>query len=75
MITKILKTEQEYEDVCERIYKLINEYLGTLSPDDIERFIYQLKERIIQRIRRDQIFYIQIPEHIEVAFPECRIHF
>ncbi len=54
MKTKILKTEQEYNEACERIYSLINSSDNAIEPDspegeEREASEYILNQRLLSR--------------------------
>ena len=64
MITKILKTEKEYDEVCERIYKLINESEKPVEPDSSEGEELELLSLLVEKYEKEH-YPIEAPNPIE----------
>ena len=64
MITKILKTEKEYEEVCEKIYKLINESEKLIEQDSTEGEELELLSLLVEKYEQEH-YPIEAPNPIE----------
>ncbi len=49
MKTKILKTEEEYNEACERIYTLINSTDKAIEPDSLEGEEMELLSLLVEK--------------------------
>jgi len=61
MKTKIIKTEQEYNEVCNRIYNLIHSTDEPLKPDSPEGEELELLSLLVEKYEH---------EHYPVDFPD-----
>ena len=68
MKTKILKTEQEYNEVCGRIYTLINSTEKAIAPDSPEGEELELLSLLAEK-------YEQEHYHVEAPGPVAAIKF
>ena len=64
MKTKILKTEQEYNEACERIYTLINSIDIAIEPESPEGEEMELLSLLVERYEQEQ-YPIEAPDPIE----------
>lgn len=64
MKTKILKTEQEYNEACERIYKLINSSTNAIEPESPEGEEIELLSLLIEKYEHEH-YPIEAPNPIE----------
>jgi HTH-type transcriptional regulator/antitoxin HigA len=64
MITKILKTEQEYNEACERIYTLINQSEKPIEPDSPEGEEMELLSLLVEKYEQEH-YPIVPPNPIE----------
>ena len=64
MKTKILKTEQEYNEACERIYTLINSTQNAIEPDSIEGEEIELLSLLVEKYEHEH-YPIEAPNPIE----------
>lgn len=64
MKTKILKTEQEYNDACERIYTLINCTEKAIEPDSLEGEEIELLSLLVEKYEQEH-FPVEAPNPIE----------
>jgi HTH-type transcriptional regulator / antitoxin HigA len=64
MKTKILKTEQEYNDACERIYALINSSENPIEPDTPEGEELELLSLLVENYEQER-FKLAAPNPIE----------
>lgn len=64
MITKILKTEQEYNEACERIYSLINSNENAIEPDSTEGEELALLSLLVEKYEQEH-YPIDAPHPIE----------
>lgn len=64
MKTKILKTEQEYNDACERIYQLINSRENPIEPNSPEGDEVELLSLLVETYEQEH-FSIEAPNPIE----------
>ena len=61
MKTKILKTEKEYDEACERIYNLINSTEKLIEPDSPEGEDLELLSLLVEKYEREH-FPIEAPK-------------
>jgi HTH-type transcriptional regulator/antitoxin HigA len=64
MATKILKTEQAYNEACERIYALINGSESAIEPDSPEGEEMELLSLLVEKYEREH-YPVQAPDPIE----------
>jgi len=64
MKTKILKTEQEYNIACERIYKLINSSENAMEPDSPEGEEIELLSLLVEKYEQEH-HKLEAPDPIE----------
>ncbi|WP_016776590.1 helix-turn-helix domain-containing protein, partial [Anaerophaga thermohalophila] len=64
MKTKILKTEQEYNEVCERIYNLINSNKNAIEPDSPEGEEMELLSLLVEKYEQEH-YPVKAPNPIE----------
>ncbi|MBS3806466.1 MAG: hypothetical protein KGY60_03075 [Bacteroidales bacterium] len=64
MKAKILKTEQEYNEACERIYKLINSSDKPIDPDSPEGEELDLLSLIVEKYEQEN-HSMEAPDPIE----------
>jgi len=64
MKTKILKTEQEYNEACERIYCLINSSENSIEPDSPEGEEIELLSLLVEKYEQEH-HQIEAPDPIE----------
>ncbi len=64
MKTKILKTEQEYNKACERIYKLINGSINAIEPESPEGEEIELLSLLVEKYEHEH-YPIEAPNPIE----------
>jgi len=64
MKTKILKTEQEYNEACERIYKLINSSTNAIEPESPEGEEIELLSLLVEKYEHEH-YPIEAPNPIE----------
>lgn len=64
MKTKILKTEQEYSEACERIYTLINGTENAIEPDSPEGEEMELLSLLVEKYEQEH-YPIEAPSPIE----------
>ena len=64
MKTKILKTEQEYDEACERIYSLINETEKAIEPDSPEGEEIVLLSLLVEKYEQEH-YKVEAPNPIE----------
>jgi HTH-type transcriptional regulator/antitoxin HigA len=64
MKTKILKTEQEYNDACERIYALIKSTENLIEPDSTEGEELELLSLLVENYEHEH-YPIDVPNPIE----------
>ncbi len=64
MKTKILKTEQEYNEACERIYILINSSEKAIEPDSPEGEEMELLSLLVEKYEQEH-YQIEAPDPIE----------
>ena len=64
MKTKILKTEQEYNEACERIYSLINSTDEAIDPSSLEGEEIELLSLLVEKYEHEH-FPAQAPDPIE----------
>jgi HTH-type transcriptional regulator/antitoxin HigA len=64
MKTKILKTEQEYNEACERIYKLINSSEKPIDPDSPEGEELELLSLLVEKYEQEN-HSMEAPDPIE----------
>lgn len=64
MKTKILKTEQEYNEVCKRIYSLINSTNNPILPDSPEGEEMELLSLLVENYEQEK-FHLEAPVAIE----------
>ncbi len=60
MKIKILKTEQEYNEACERIYSLINSSENAIEPDGTEGEELALLSLLVEKYEREH-FPVEAP--------------
>lgn len=64
MKTKILKTEQQYNEACERIYLLINGNEKVIEPDSSEGEEVELLSLLVEKYEQEH-YPIEAPNPIE----------
>ena len=64
MKTKILKSEQEYNDACKRIYSLINSTNNPILPDSPEGEEMELLSLLVENYEQEK-FHSEAPAAIE----------
>ncbi|MFC0876332.1 type II toxin-antitoxin system HigA family antitoxin [Saccharicrinis sp. FJH2] len=64
MKTKILKTEQEYNEACARIYELINSSENAIDPDSPEGEEMELLSLLVEKYEQEH-YSIEAPNPIE----------
>ncbi len=64
MKTKILKTEQEYNEACERIYTLINSSDKAIEPDSPEGEEIELLSLLVEKYEQEY-YPVEAPNPIE----------
>ncbi len=64
MKTKILKTEQEYNEACKRIYSLINSTNNPILPDSPEGEEMELLSLLVENYEQEK-FHLEAPVAIE----------
>jgi HTH-type transcriptional regulator/antitoxin HigA len=64
MKTKILKTEQEYNNACKRIYSLINSTNNPILPNSPEGEEIELLSLLVEKYEQE-MFYLEAPAAIE----------
>ena len=64
MKTKILKTEQEYNEACKRIYTLINSSEKAIGPDSPEGEEMELLSLLVEKYEQEH-YPIEAPNPIE----------
>jgi len=64
MKTKILRTEQEYNEACEKIYSLINSTQNPIEPNSPEGEEMELLSLLIEKYEHDH-YPIEAPNPIE----------
>lgn len=64
MKAKILKSEQEYNQACERIYKLINSSTSAIDPESPEGEEIELLSLLVEKYEQEQ-YPIDAPNPIE----------
>lgn len=64
MKTKILKTEQEYNEACKRIYSLINSTNNPILPDSPEGEELELLSLLVENYEQEK-FHLEAPVAIE----------
>ena len=64
MRTKILKTEQEYNEACERIYSLMNRSETAIEPDSTEGEELELLSLLVEKYETDH-HRLEAPDPIE----------
>jgi len=64
MKAKILKTEQEYNAACERIYTLINSAENAIEPDSLEGEEMELLSLLVEKYEQEH-YAVETPSPIE----------
>jgi HTH-type transcriptional regulator/antitoxin HigA len=64
MKTKILKTEQEYNEACERIYRLINSSEKSIEPDSPEGEEIELLSLLVGKYEQEH-YQMEAPDPID----------
>ncbi|MCK4879823.1 MAG: helix-turn-helix domain-containing protein [Bacteroidales bacterium] len=64
MRTKVLKTDQEYNEACERIYSLINSSEKAIEPDSSEGEELELLSLLVEKYEGEQ-HQMDAPDPIE----------
>ena len=64
MKTKILRTEQQYNEACERIYNLINSTGNPIEPDSTEGEEIELLSLLVEKYEQEH-YPIEAPNPIE----------
>lgn len=64
MKTKILKTEQEYNEACERIYTLINSNENAIEADSLEGEEMELLSLLVEKYEQEH-YPVEAPNPIE----------
>ncbi len=67
MKTKVLKTEREYNEACERVYMLINSSEENIEPDSAEGEEVELLSLLIEKYEREN-FPLGAPSPTEDKF-------
>ena len=65
MKTKILKTEQEYNEACKRIYCLINSCVDEIEPDTPEGEELVLLSLLVEKYEQEESHQMKTPDPIE----------
>lgn len=63
MKTKLLKTEREYNEACERIYTLINSTENAINPDSAEGEAIALLSLLVEKYEREH-YPVEAPNPI-----------
>lgn len=64
MKTKILKTEQEYNEACERVYVLIHSSENSIEPDSPEGEEIELLSLLIEKYEQEN-YLMEVPSPLE----------
>ncbi len=64
MKTKILKTEEEYNEACERVYLLINSTENAIEPNSVEGEEMELLSLLIEKYEQEN-YQMKAPSPIE----------
>lgn len=64
MKTKILKTKQEYDEACERIYGLINSSVNAIEPNSAEGEEIELLSLLVEKYEHEN-HRMEAPDPIE----------
>lgn len=64
MKTKILRTEQEYNEACEKIYSLINSTENSIEPNSPEGEEMELLSLLVEKYEQE-LFPIEAPNPID----------
>jgi len=64
MKTKIIKTEQEYNEACERVYMLINSTKNAIEPNSTEGEEMELLSLLVEKYEQEH-YHIGAPNPIE----------
>lgn len=64
MKTRILKTEQQYNDACERIYNLINSTENQIEPNSAEGEEIELLSLLVEKYEQEH-YSIEAPNPVE----------
>ncbi len=64
MKTKILRTEQEYNQPCERIYKLINSSTIAIEPESPEGEEIELLSLLVEKYEHEH-YAVEAPNPVE----------
>jgi HTH-type transcriptional regulator/antitoxin HigA len=64
MKAKILKTEQEYNEACKRIYSLINSSENAIEPDSPEGEEMELLSLLVEKYEQEH-YQMEAPDPIE----------
>lgn len=64
MKTKILKTEQEYNEACERIYSLINSSVNAIEPNSPKGEEIELLSLLVEKYEQEN-HQMEVPDPIE----------
>ncbi len=64
MKTKILKTDQEYNEACERIYSLMNSSDNAIDPDSPEGEEIELLSLLVEKYEQEH-HHLETPDPIE----------
>jgi HTH-type transcriptional regulator/antitoxin HigA len=64
MKTKILKTEEEYNEVCERVYFLMNSSENAIEPDSPEGEEIELLSLLIEKFEQEN-YQMEAPSPVE----------
>jgi HTH-type transcriptional regulator/antitoxin HigA len=64
MITKILKTEQEYSAACERIYELMHSTENDIDPDSLEGEEIEILSLLVEKYEQEH-YQLDVPDPIE----------
>lgn len=64
MKTKILKTEQDYNEACDRIYSLINTTTKAIEPDSVKGEEIELLSLLVEKYEQEH-YPIEAPDPVE----------
>ena len=53
MKTKIIKSEEEYDEACDRIYKLINASVNAIEPESLEGEELELLSLLVEKYEQE----------------------
>ena len=67
MKTKILKTEQEYNEACEKIYSIINSSEKAIEPDSLQGEELELLSLLVEKYEQEH-HRLDAPDPIQAIF-------